>query len=192
MYGVASWRSVPSEGMRLVVEQDTWQLISFLWIKNDIDNMASPQNGTSDTVLYIQSGSTQELCGAFVNEIRISGETENFISYCFSLRVQNSLAADSKILNIDTTTINEAQWLADEVNKHIKIVKEQPFPATPLCPSVPMDPVIIRPVTINNDNPRTSEVATQEQSSAASLAVIAREPSGPPQFSSLVDKWPAT
>ncbi|GLI60115.1 hypothetical protein VaNZ11_002133 [Volvox africanus] len=106
-------------------------------------------------------------------------------------RVQNNLAADPKVIHIRKTTINEAQWLADEV-KHIRIVKEQPFPTTPLRPSVPMDPVIIRPVTINNDNPRTSEVATQEQSSAASLAVIAREPSGPLQFSSLVDKWPAT
>ncbi|GLI60202.1 hypothetical protein VaNZ11_002272 [Volvox africanus] len=187
LYGLGILCSIPkaSEGKWLVVEQDTWQLITFSWLINDIGTMAFPQNGTSITA----RGSTQELCRAFVDDIHHDDSEMPYIDYCFSLRVQNSFAAYPKVIHIHSTTINEAQWLADEVNKHIRIVKEQPFPTTPLRPTVPMDQVIIRPVTDDDDeDTRTSAVDTQAQSSAASLAVIAREPSGPPQSSSLVDK----
>ncbi|GIL59342.1 hypothetical protein Vafri_14234 [Volvox africanus] len=179
-----------SKGSWLIVEQSTWQLTTFSWkeiSKIDTNTMDPSKIGN------MVKGCIQELCGAFVDETYNYDDSGNSsTTYYMSLRVQKHPAENPTVIHVHETNQYEAQWLADEVNKHIKIVKEEP-------------------VTINNENSRTSTVATKEQSSAAAavvvepsaaaVAVIAREPSAAMatmsaakgrEFSTLVDEWLGT
>ncbi|GIL83955.1 hypothetical protein Vretimale_10936 [Volvox reticuliferus] len=124
------------QGRWLVVDRYTWRLTRF-WLRypNIERDMARSQKW-SDT----------ELCGAFVDEVTTTdndGTRMNY--YYFSLRIQNNNAgADPKVIHVLASTRDEMEWLAGEVDKHIKMVKEHPFPATAVRhPAVPMKSAVI-------------------------------------------------
>ncbi|GIL84036.1 hypothetical protein Vretimale_11073 [Volvox reticuliferus] len=120
-------------GKWLVVERYTWRLTSF-WLRypNIERDMARSQNW-----------SDKELCGAFVAEVPLpNGDTgtTNYFEY-FSLRVKDIAGADPNVIHILRTTRDEMQWLAEEVDKHIKMIKEHPFPAKAVSCSIPLEHV---------------------------------------------------
>ncbi|GIL84037.1 hypothetical protein Vretimale_11073 [Volvox reticuliferus] len=88
-----------------------------------------------------QNWSDKELCGAFVAEVPLpNGDTgtTNYFEY-FSLRVKDIAGADPNVIHILRTTRDEMQWLAEEVDKHIKMIKEHPFPAKAVSCSIPLE-----------------------------------------------------
>ncbi|GIM06698.1 hypothetical protein Vretimale_10936 [Volvox reticuliferus] len=142
--------------MWLVVERDTWRLTSFRLQYPNIEKDMARSQKRPDT----------ELCGAFVDKVlNPSDETGTTYEYHFSLRVQkNNPGENPSTIHVLKTKITEAQWLAEEVDKHIKMVKEHPFPATTTWRhSVPMESVTIRPVTIVSGS---TALPSKESSSA--------------------------
>ncbi|GIL83967.1 hypothetical protein Vretifemale_12685 [Volvox reticuliferus] len=102
------------QGRWLVVDRYTWRLTMY-WLRypNIERDMARSQKW-----------SDEELCGAFV-DVASSGELHDYLG----LRVQNTAGAHPMMIihrALSTSTFHEAQWLEEEINKHIKMVKEHP------------------------------------------------------------------